>query len=160
MSDKRTLYVLRHAKSDWSDPSLADRDRPLAARGRRAVDALARHVRDEGVDPEVVLCSPARRTRETIEAVLPRTAVDYEDDLYGAGAAEMVARLRRLAPGVPSVMVVAHNPGLHELVELLIGAEVEKFPTGALATLEVSGWSDLGPGRAELLGIVRPRDLE
>jgi phosphohistidine phosphatase len=154
-----TLYLLRHAKSDWSDPSLADRDRPLAGRGRRAAAAMAEHVRSAKVLPALVLCSPAKRTRQTVEAVLPDAAVEYEDDLYGADVDELISRLRRLPSSVASAMVVAHNPGLHELVERLTGVEVEKFPTGALATLAVDDWATLGDRPVELRDIVRPRDL-
>ncbi|MBW3604947.1 MAG: histidine phosphatase family protein [Actinobacteria bacterium] len=63
----RTLYLLRHAKSSWDDPTLADHDRPLAARGIRATSAVADHLRHARVFPDVVLCSAARRTRETLD---------------------------------------------------------------------------------------------
>ncbi len=156
----RTLYVLRHAKSDWSSGVLADFDRPLAPRGRKAVDRLARHVVEAGVTPELVLSSPARRARDTITGVLPEAPVGFDDGLYGAGAFELIDRLRGVDPDVGSVMLVGHNPGLHDLVEVLSDAEIDKFPTGALATLVVaSPWPDLGPGGAVMAGLVVPRDL-
>jgi phosphohistidine phosphatase len=175
----RTLYLLRHAKSDWSDPSLRDRERPLARRGRRAAATIAHHMQNAGIHPAVVLCSPARRARETVEALLPvllDSSIEFDDELYGAGVDELVSRVARVPAEVPSVMVIAHNPGLHELVERLGGTPVEKFPTAALATFTVDDWSDLevgdsgdgddgdegdeGGGRVELVGIVRPKDLE
>ena len=96
----RTLYVLRHAKSDWGT-DLDDRDRPLAPRGTRAAAKLAAHMRAVGVHPAVVLCSPARRARETLEGVLASLGdaeVLIEDELYGAGASTLVDRVQRLPP--------------------------------------------------------------
>jgi phosphohistidine phosphatase len=163
---ERRLYLLRHAKSSWKEQGLADHDRPLAPRGRRAARALARHLRDE---PELVLCSTARRARETlagIEPALGRSEIRLEPELYGAGPAALLERLREISAHVGSVMVIGHNPGLQELALLLardgsteLGA---KFPTGALATLAFRGpgWAELDRGAAELVEFVRPRDLK
>jgi phosphohistidine phosphatase len=168
---ERRLYLLRHGKSSWKEEGLADHDRPLARRGRRAAKAIRRHLRGQGVVPELVLCSTARRARETLEGIEPalgRGAVRVEPDLYGAGAADLLARLQEIAPPVRSVMVIGHNPGLEQLALLLArdGSRVQeleaKFPTGALATLAFSGpgWAALDRGTAELIEFIRPRDLE
>ena len=157
----RTLYVLRHAKSDWSAGSLRDFDRPLAPRGERAAALLARHVADAGIAPDVVLSSPARRARQTIETVLPGSSIIFDDDLYGASFNELVSRVRTLDAGVRSAMLVGHNPGLHDLIEGLTATEVDKFPTGGLATLRWAGaWAEFEAGAVRLTGIVRPRELE
>jgi phosphohistidine phosphatase len=164
---ERRLYLLRHAKSSWSDPGLADHDRPLAPRGRRAAKAIGRHLRDQGIEPALVLCSSATRARETLERIdRARRNAHIEPELYGAGAGALLARLHEVPEEVPSVMLIGHNPGMQELAVLLArpGPEVRaleaKFPTAALVTLEVSGWSTLGSGTAELIDYVRPRDLE
>jgi phosphohistidine phosphatase len=160
VADDRLLYVLRHAKSDWTTHARTDFDRPLAHRGERTLGLLADHVRAEGIAPEVVLCSPARRARQTVEGVLPDAEVRFDDELYGATVFELLGVLQRTAPPVTSVLVVGHNPGLHDLVEVLTEEEVDKFPTGGLATLACRRpWSELGPGTAELRGLVRPREL-
>ena len=168
----KRLYLLRHAKSSWKDRSLADSERPLAGRGRRAAKAMAAHLESERVRPELVLCSPARRARETLERVQAALGdevdVLFEDALYGATEADLLARLRALPPEVGSVMVIGHNPGLEELALALSseGAELarmrEKYPTAALATIDLSvdGWSALERGGGELVAYVRPRDLE
>jgi phosphohistidine phosphatase len=157
----KRLYLLRHAKSSWKEPELADRDRPLAGRGRRAAKAMAKHMRTAGVDPQLVLCSPARRARETLERIEPalgRRAVKVESELYGATAASLLERLRGLPDDVESVLVIGHNPGMAELAHALTGY-AEKFPTAALATLGFRGrWSELTS--AELVDLTRPRDLE
>jgi phosphohistidine phosphatase len=164
------LYLLRHAKSSWADPSLADRERPLARRGRRDAKRIAKHLRGLGCSPELVLCSPAARTRETLESVRPALAastVVLEEDLYGASSGQLLARLRRVPDAVASVMLVGHNPGLHRLALSLASAGDElgmleaKFPTAALATLDVpKAWSRLEPGDATLSAFVVPKQLK
>jgi len=165
------LTLLRHAKSSWSDTGQADRERPLAPRGRKAARRLAVYLRDQGVRPDLVLCSPAVRATETLDLV--RAGLDesvevlVEEALYGAGARELMERLRRLPESIGWAMVVGHNPGLQQLVVLLArdGPLRERarshFPTGALATVRPrqDRWAELGPGRADLLSFVAPREL-
>lgn len=166
----KRLYLLRHAKSSWKDPALADHDRPLNGRGRRAAKMMCGHMRERGVDPQLVLCSTAKRARETlarIEPALGNRAVKVERQLYGASADALLERLRRLPDNLDSVLVIGHNPGLQELALELsrpadAAGELEvKFPTAALATLELPGdtWRALDRQSAELAGFVRPRDL-
>ena len=119
------------------------------------------------LEPELVLCSTACRARETlkrIEPVLGRAPVRMERELYGASAQDLLARLRHLPDGVGSVLVIGHNPGMHELAVELAGSAPQlagKFPTAALATLVFHGstWGELGPGTTELVELTRPRDL-
>lgn len=162
----RTVYLLRHAKSSWDDSTLADHDRPLAPRGSNAVPLVADHMRSEGVVPEVVLCSTARRTRQTLallgDAIAADSDLRIESDLYSASADTLVARLRELHDTVERVLVIGHNPGLERLVWLLTRDRPAKFPTAALATLDatIDRWIDLKPGSAQLTDFVRPRDLD
>ena len=167
----KRVYLLRHAKSSWKDRSLADRDRPLAGRGRRAASAIADHLRAERVRPELVLCSPAQRARETLErvegALGDEVEVVFEEGLYGASEAGLLALLRVLPREVSTVLVIGHNPGLGGLALALAseGTELarmrEKYPTAALATIDVPAdrWTALGRGGGELVAYVRPRDL-
>jgi phosphohistidine phosphatase len=168
----RRVYLLRHAKSSWKDSSLADRDRPLAGRGRRAAAAIADHLEAEGIRPDLVLCSPARRTRETLErvetALGDRVEVRFEEALYGASGVELLARLRALPPEPSSVMLIGHNPGLEDLALALastgdgLARMREKYPTGALATIDLPAdeWDAIEADTAELVAYVRPRDLD
>lgn len=173
MPPSKRLFVLRHAKSSWDDPGLADHERPLAPRGRRAVEAIAAHVDAEGIAPELVLCSSARRTRETLEGVAVGGEHVIEPELYGANCQDILERLHRVPEEVGSVMLVGHNPALQALVLRLADgdgdgasdgsdlAEVRrKFPTGALATLTFDGaWTELSPRSARLAAFVRPKSL-
>jgi phosphohistidine phosphatase len=130
----KRVYLLRHAKSSWKHPELPDRDRPLAGRGKRAAKAIVKHMRAQEFEPELVLCSTARRARETLERIEPalgRAPVRVEGELYGASARELLVRLRRLPDDVGSVLVIGHNPGMHELASELAGSAPElvgKFP--------------------------------
>jgi phosphohistidine phosphatase len=163
----KRVYLVRHAKSSWKHPELADRDRPLAGRGKRAAKGIAKHIRAQELEPELVLCSTARRARETLERIEPelgRGPVRMERELYGASADDLLALLRRLPDDVGSVLVIGHNPGIHELALELAGPAPElagKFPTAALATLTFDGsaWRELGPETTELVELTRPRDL-
>jgi phosphohistidine phosphatase len=164
------IILLRHAKSSWSDPTLSDFDRPLAPRGERASKLIAEYLSRNGINPTLVLCSPSVRTRQTLAAIEPSlgegVAVEFADELYSAPDT-VLDRLRLLPESVDSVMLIGHNPGLQELACALAaqGSDLprlkEKFPTGALATLLVrsDGWSALGPGEAELVDYVVPREL-
>jgi phosphohistidine phosphatase len=162
----KQLHILRHAKSSWDDPDLADHERPLAPRGKKAALRIAEHVRTEGITPELVLCSTALRARQTLAALLPVLSGDVEirleDALYGAGVETVLTRLRTVDEAVGSVLVVGHNPTLHELALALTGREdaLEHFPTGSLATLSpTTSWADIAEGGAELVAFVVPRKL-
>ena len=187
MATKR-VYVLRHAKSSWDDPRLRDHERPLAPRGLRATKVLREHLRSEGIEPALVLCSSARRALDTLEGVNPASGRRLiEPELYGADVSALLDRLRQVPGELPSVMVIGHNPAMQLLVLRLAGdrgdadpagerasagpeapADVEsdlaqvrrKFPTGGLATLEFEcEWGELGIGRARLTALVRPKQL-
>lgn len=129
----------------------------------------AEHLRRLGIAPELVLCSAAVRTRETLDRIrptLPTSKLTFEDELYAAGVDALLARIRRVPETVESVMLIGHNPGLHELALLLAssGDELErleaKFPTAALATLALtSPWGRVAPGDATLAAYVVPKQL-
>ena len=158
----RRLYVLRHAKSSWDDPGLSDHDRPLAKRGRRATKPLRLYLQKHEIAPELVLCSTARRARETLERIEPALGaptVRREPALYAASAEALLDRLRDVPDAVTSVMLIGHSPGIEDLADTLTGSPVgSKFPTAALATLELlsARWGDTGPGTAKLIDFVRP----
>jgi phosphohistidine phosphatase len=167
----RTIILLRHGKSSWTDPTLADLDRPLAPRGERSSKRIATYMRRKGIRPALVLCSPSLRTRQTLEAIEPSLAKDCSvklvAELYAASEQELFDRVRALPESVGSVMLIGHNPGIQELALVLAsrGTDLaklgEKFPTAALATLvvESESWAALKHGDAELVDYVFPREL-
>jgi phosphohistidine phosphatase len=166
----KTLHLLRHAKSSWADPGADDHARPLNKRGRRAAELIAGHVAALPEPPELILASDSARTRETLQAIaeaLPRPArVLIERELYLAPCERLLARLRRVDEATASILLIAHNPGLHELALRLAAGQPRaaqrfgKFPTAALASFAVSDpWHDIGDGGARLRDYVTPGDL-
>jgi phosphohistidine phosphatase len=163
-----TLHLLRHAKSSWDDPALPDANRPLSARGERTAAKMARQLARERVAPGLVLCSSARRTRQTLELILPALGdpeVLVEDGLYAAGAQALLSRLRQIPAGIREAMLIGHNPGIHELALVLAGRGApaslrESFPTGALVslTLEAAAWGDVQRGGV-VTRLLLPREL-
>jgi phosphohistidine phosphatase len=161
----KTLLVLRHAKSSWSDPALDDYERPLNTRGRRDAPRMGALVREHGLIPDVVISSDAVRARLTAEAVVE--AARYEGEilrdqrLYMAGPAHVLSVLRTVGEKAETVMIVGHNPGLEELVAQLTG-ERQDLPTAALAqiVLPIDRWRDLKLStRGTLVGHWRPKEL-
>ncbi len=171
----RQLLLMRHAKSSWDDPRLSDHARPLNARGRQAAAAMRRAMHELGLAPDMVLVSSARRTLQTMEALEPwddTPLVEPMDALYLASAPQLLTVLRGVAETTRSVLLLGHNPGLHEAAMLLVGPRAmalgapatrrlaEGYPTGALAEFAVAGsWRSLGEGGGRLLRFLCPRDL-
>jgi phosphohistidine phosphatase len=171
----RQLLLMRHAKSSWDDPKLADHARPLNARGRRAAAAMGEEMRRLGLSPDVVLVSSARRTLQTLEALEPwaeTPLVEPMDRLYLASGEQLLAILQGVAETARSVLLLGHNPGMHDLAMMLVGEPgmrqdapmirrlAEGYPTGALAEFTVAGpWWQLEQGGPKLLRFVSPRDL-
>lgn len=177
----RALVLFRHAKSAW--PDVADHDRPLARRGIRAAPVMGRWLREAGLLPGRVLCSTARRARETWQfaqaglAVTP--PVTFDARIYEAAATDLLAMVREVPPATGTLLLIGHNPAIEDLALLLAvapggeagpgtgGASLgnlermrSKFPTAAIAVLEFHGtWPGLAPGRARLTAFVTPRDL-
>jgi phosphohistidine phosphatase len=165
------LWLLRHAKSSWDDPDMEDVDRPLAPRGARAADRMRDYLDAEEIRPELVLCSSALRTRETLARILPglgsELTVRIEPTVYSFDADALLQSLRDVPAGVGSVMLVGHNPAMQELASLLAAKgdhldELRKgFPTAALAELDlrVGSWAELAQRSGRLARFIVPREL-
>ena len=165
------LLILRHAKSDWGNPSLRDFDRPLNDRGRKAAPEMGKLIASKG-PIDKILASPAQRVIETLEGVrmsapeLPQA--QFEQHLYGATVNEIVGLLQAHGGDAERLLLVGHNPGLHWLaLGLSDGADhpdrdqlAHKFPTAGLAHIEFDGdWAQLKEGSGRLLSFTRPKDL-
>lgn len=174
----KTVIVLRHAKSDWSDTALRDFDRGLNDRGERAAAVMGRWASNQGLSFDGLLASPAKRVVETLsrfcEAYGDSAPPSYDLRLYLANAATISEVLAEAPATASAVLLAAHSPGLEEFILSASGqdarqglrSEVEvKFPTAAVAILDfaIAEWSDLGDsykGRATLRAFVRPRDVD
>jgi phosphohistidine phosphatase len=170
----KTLALLRHAKSAWADPRLDDHDRPLNGRGERAAKAMADHIAAKVPRPDLILCSTAMRTRQTLAPLLKRLAhppppISLENGLYLASEDVLLRHLRAVPDSAATVLLIGHNDGIGQLAADLPGSGPadalarlrDKFPTGALAVFRVPDgpWNDLAAGKAKLVEFVRPRDL-
>ena len=165
------LHLLRHAKSSAKE-NVEDHERPLSRRGRKTARRVGKSLSAELGAVDLVLCSSARRTRETLDFVLdqfslrPRTSI--EDELYLASLEKLAARLGRLDACDVNVLLIGHNPGLHELAVALADENSPafralasgKFPTAACVSFRVpADWSVLGSSRHEVIGYVTPESL-
>jgi len=167
----RSLYVLRHAKSDWSDGSLKDFDRPLNNRGRKAAKAIGKELRKRKIKPDLVLASAALRASQTLRRVeeFSGTSFDVREDkrIYMAEPQLLIDLIRSAPDDAKRLMIIGHNPGLQQLVLLLARSgelrdeAAEKFPTAALAEInfQAESWRDVAPGDGSLEILLRPRDL-
>ena len=168
------LLLLRHAKSSWDDAGIEDHERPLNLRGRAAAAALRQAMQDIGLSPDLILVSTARRTRETLDALEPwdeRPLIELAAGLYLATPERLLETVNAVPVTVRSLMLVGHNPGLHEFALQLVGESLTHanpdmhrlaagLPTGCLLEFNVAvQWSELRPGGARLQRFLAPRDL-
>lgn len=162
----KTLLVLRHAKSSWREAGLADHDRPLNKRGQHDAPRMGRLLRQQDLVPDLIISSSAVRARKTAQLAIE--AMDYngelrlEREIYAAEPEAYLDVLQALPDAFERVMVIGHNPGLEELLELLT-EDWQRLPTAALAQVELDldTWQDLSdetPGR--LVHLWLPRELE
>jgi phosphohistidine phosphatase len=167
-----TLSLFRHAKSAWNTPGFRDFDRPLAPRGEKAAPRMGAYMESEGLVPELVLCSTAKRARQTLELAQEewetKPEIRFEEGLYHAGPAQMLQILQALPASCGHAMIIGHNPGMYSLAATLSGdgegdtldTLETNFPTAALAVIEFEGdWKSISPGAGYLRRFVVPRSL-
>ncbi len=161
----KTVILFRHAKSDWNAPSGADHDRPLAERGRRAADQMGRFLAARGEVPELAISSTALRARDTLERAVRagewECRVELLGDLYLPSPYRLLHVLGQQPEPVSSVMLVGHQPAWSEALSLLVGGGEFRFPTAAMARVdvEVSRWDEIDLGLGELSWLVTPKEL-
>ena len=171
---QRRLVLLRHAKSSWSDPGLADSERPLAPRGEKSAGTMGAQLVKRKLTPDRVLCSTAKRSRETWNGIRPLLANPpeevFEPDLYLAEPATLQGRITQTPARVSTLLVIGHNPGL-QLYAAALAARIDpdlaesiraKFPTAALLAVGFAGeeWASLTTAPLQLLAFDTPRQLE
>ena len=170
----KTRTLLRDAKSGWDDPVQRDFDRPLNPKGRRAAVTVGRHLRREGFGFDHVVASPALRVQQTLDEIASgygrALAPSWDRRIYLASAATLIDLVRELPDTAGTALLVGHNPGLEDLVLLLVpdagggprDAVEEKYPTASVAelTFAVDRWAEVAEGGATLSRFVRPRDLD
>lgn len=172
----KSLTILRHAKSGWDAPVERDFDRPINARGQRGAEIIGQYVKRQRLAIDRVVASPAVRVAETLDIFLPAAGLDaiepnWDRRIYLASAATLLDVIRDSGRGADHLLIAGHNPGLEDLILMLVpeaaddalrGAVEEKFPTAALARLDldIDDWRAIDAGAARLALFVRPRDLD
>ncbi len=167
----RELLILRHAKSAWDTDAATDFDRPLAKRGQKAAPRVGRFLLEQGLIPDYLVSSPARRAKQTVTLVCEQldispAQINWDDRIYGAWTASLVDVLKECPGDAKRVLIAGHNPGLETLLQYLSKHRIpfphdgKYLPTAAVAHLEIfSDWDQLDSGAGNLLSITRSRDL-
>lgn len=168
-----TLYLMRHAKSSWSDPSRSDIERPLNKRGRKAAKQIGEYLAKLPMAPDLVLCSPAERTQETlgiVQSCFPsELPVEIRKKLYGGSIMDQLSTISGLPDDISATLLVGHNPQLSILALRLADkskATPKKLrmgmPTAALVHLEFdcASWQEVRPGAGRVIGFVTPKKLK
>jgi phosphohistidine phosphatase len=173
------LILLRHAKAARGSAELTDHDRPLTQDGKKAAAAMGAAMRRLGLTPDVVLLSTSLRTQETLDALEPwddRPNIESLPNLYMASYQQIREVLRELPETVRSVLVIGHNPGIHDLAQLLAGEGAksgnagpaspefvrlaDEYPTASLCEFSIATlWQKIGPAGACLKRFIQPSDL-
>lgn len=160
----KTLFIMRHAKSNWDDAKLADLERPLNERGMRTAPIMGKFMRERGIEPSIIISSPAVRAKETAELVKEAanfsTDLKFDERIYEASARTLLQVVSEIDDTCRTAMLVGHNPGIEGSIRLLTG-DMEPMRTAALAVIElnIDSWYETvdGCGRSE--GVFRPKDL-
>lgn len=172
----KTIFLLRHAKSDWGNPALSDHDRSLNERGREAAPRMAAYIKSKKYKPDIVLCSTARRTVETYDLVkeaLGDAPVMFEESLYLAETRNLIERIKWLDDSFSSVLMIGHNPGFEQVANSLTRSPEkedeerlhkrmrDKFSTASFVVIKmpVEQWRDVKVGLGKLKDFMRPKDL-
>ena len=161
----QTLYLLRHAKSSWKDDSLSDFERPLKSRGRDDAKLVGKTLASEEPRPELIICSPAARTRETLKLVLKKSGLTveprFDERIYEASLRDLLQVISEIPDDVSVALMIGHNPGFEELLSYLTG-DLRRMPTAALAKikLDVASWKDVRPSEAKLESFITPKELD
>ncbi|MDT4898298.1 MAG: phosphohistidine phosphatase [Acidobacteriota bacterium] len=160
----KKLLLLRHAKSSWEDTSLPDFERPLNERGMRAAPLIGKFMREQKIRPDLIICSPAKRARETIALVLEAAGIEtelcYDERIYEATVARLVEIISQIEDDKREVLLVGHNPGFENLLEGLT-SQTERMPTAALARiiLNSENWSDAAAKGGRLERLTKAKEL-
>jgi len=161
----KTLFILRHAKSSWKDDSLQDFDRPLNGRGRKGAELIGTLIRNKKLMPDLVLSSPAVRARETIEIVMKTAKLSaelrYDQRIYEASPLRLLEVISQIEEDKNRVLLVGHNPGLEELLQVLTGS-VEHMATGTLGKIDLKAtkWTKALEDKGSLDWLVKPKELD
>lgn len=160
----KKLFLIRHAKSDWSDTSLNDFDRPLNKRGLREAPFMAKLLKNRDEKPDLIICSPSNRTKQTLEYFIKeleykKDEVVFKEKLYVASFDNLLKIIRNIDDSYEIVCLIGHNPGICDLVNYLLGKSFENIPTCGIVQInfDVKKWVDISKNNSELIFFKHPK---
>ena len=157
----KKLFLLRHAKSSWEDPNLSDFERPLNARGIKNALDLCTFFQRQNISPDKVLVSTSHRTLETLELVGSHFSADIiekSNAIYHASLEQLITLIKPIKD-CSTLLLIGHNPSMHQFTEMLTDTSLRRFPTYALAEIEISSdWSGINKASHNLLNFLTPKD--
>ncbi len=163
---RKTLTLLRHAKSSWKDDSVPDYDRPLNPRGRRDAPEMGRRLQTAGIRPSLMITSPAKRAWTTAREVArvigyPQEFLQRDADLYLASAGTLMALVQRQDAGFNHLLICAHNPGLTDLIAMLVPGLTDNLVTGGFVSVgaEARDWHEFFAADLELIAYDYPKKV-
>jgi phosphohistidine phosphatase len=154
----KQLYLIRHAKSSWSNLKISDFDRPLNQRGKREAPLMAERLAQLGIYPDALISSPARRAKATAEIIAkklkyPVKMIHYENSAYTSATVDLVRVVQRIDDRLEKVFLIGHNYAITDLAVMLTGEYISKIPTSGVVAMDfpVTTWEKVGPGKGTLL---------
>lgn len=162
----KMLYLVRHAKSDWSNLFLRDFDRPLNARGEYSAPLMGEYLSKQGIKPDLILSSPALRAKTTAITLAeklsyPIESISYLPSLYESDVNTILALIRTISENIETLFIVAHNPEVTECINFITNAEIDNVPTCGVAAIRLNenSWDRVGSNSAELISLDTPKKI-
>jgi len=156
----KELFLVRHAKSSWDDPSLSDFDRPLNDRGLYDAPLIANELKKRNIEPDCIISSPANRAKTTAKIIAKTLGVkdiDFKDSIYESSDFNLMMIIKELDDSIKSAMLVGHNPALTMLVNKLSSFTLDNLKTCGVVSLKLDSWQDLTPYQAKLNFYIYPK---
>jgi len=156
----KELFLVRHAKSSWDDPSLSDFDRPLNDRGLYDAPLIANELKKRSVKPDLLISSPANRAKTTAKIIAKTLGVkdiDFKDSIYESSDFNLMMIIKELDDNIKSAMIVGHNPALTMLVNKISSFSLDNLKTCGVVALTLDSWQDLSPYQAGLNFYIYPK---
>ncbi|MDP3300405.1 MAG: histidine phosphatase family protein [Sulfuricurvum sp.] len=160
----KTLYIIRHAKSDWSNPLLSDFDRPLNKRGEKSAPFMGNVLAKAHIHPDLILSSPAVRAQMTAIEIAIKVGYDsdsivYNERLYAADCTAIERVLQSISSNHKTVFLIGHNPGLTEFAQYISGHSIENIPTCGIVcmTLKEDDWNSIGKNSTQFISFDYPK---
>ena len=162
----KRLFLVRHAKSSWEDPSLDDIDRPLNERGKRNAPEMGIRLRKQGIIPDLLISSPAKRALSTAKKIsqeigYPKKNIQIDDRLYHGSSNSMITLIKSIQGKINSIMIFGHNPGFTDFANMLCGINIYNIPTAGIVAIDFStdDWSEVDFNTGELVFFDYPKKI-